>query len=176
MIENKFLELLNFLYFFPVCTNWYNIQDNFTWERWIIEKITSKNKLFKTSLWTTIDTISGYIYVKTIFHQEKLFHFSRFFICFSCTTIDKISVIRLYENDLSFKIVFGFFQVLLYLSCVHPLKRSFEIHYVKTFFIEFFFIFYFFNIFFCYPKYMIFRTFLWENHFLNSTMFFNFQV
>ena len=61
-------------------------------------------------MWTTIGTISGYISKKTTFHREKIFHFSRFFICFSCTPIDKISVIMFCENELSSKIVFVCFS------------------------------------------------------------------
>ena len=60
---------------------------------------------YTSSLWTTIDTISVFIFVKTIFHREKLFHFSRFFLWFSCTPIDKISVVMFCKNDFQVKLL-----------------------------------------------------------------------
>ena len=131
-------------------------------------------KNFKTCLWTTIDAISGYIYVKTIFHRENLFHFSSFFICFSCTTIDMISVIMLCENDLSIKIVLFNFQVLLFLCCVHRLKRSFEGLYVKRFFVEFFSSSNFCNFFLLLPQWHDFENnFMWKPFFIDYNFLFS---
>ena len=114
--------------------------------------------------------------MKTIFHWKNFFHFSRFFMCFSFTTFDMIFVIMFCENELPSIIVFVFFQVLLYLFCVHPLKRSFEILYVETFFHRNCFSSSNFLIFLCYPNDMIFRMVFCGNHLSLSTMFYTFQV